>query len=255
MTAFPISVPYAHDRAQRGTVDGPRALQRHLAHGPLGDRLPDHEFYAEPVSISPRAESARPHLERGADVGLPPIFFGGDHSITYELVRASLDQFGPLDLVVLDAHSDVQGNESEITPWNVIRRVHEDFSAQVAIVHVGFRDLDRIDLESRASTVLTQRDHLRRGHGQFIEDLRASLSGRPVYLSIDVDVLDPAYLGGVRAPIAGGLSTAECLDIINALQGCVAVADLVEFDHERRAHGDLLVLCELFGAIARAGGA
>ncbi len=255
MIAFPISVPYAYDTVHRGTIDGPGAFRRHLARGPLGDRLPDHRFYAHPVVISPQAESASPHLARGAEVGLAPIFFGGDHSITYELVLASIDQFGPLDLVVLDAHSDVQGNESKITPWNVIRRLHEDLGAQVSICHVGFRDLDRIELACHATTVLSRRDHLRFGHGQLIKDLQASLSGRPVYLSVDVDVLDPAYLRGVRAPIAGGLSTGECLDVIDALQGHIAVADLVEFDYERRADGDFLVLSELFGAMARAGSA
>jgi agmatinase len=167
-------------------------------------------------------------LERGDRV----LALGGDHSVTYPLVRAHARYFPSLTILHLDAHPDLydslDGNRfSHACPF---ARIMEDGLA-ARLVQVGIRTLNS-----------QQRDQAER-FGVEIIDMRDWSRGRrpdvsgPFYLSLDLDALDPAYAPGVSHHEPGGLTTREVIDLLHTLPGPLLGADLVEFNPVRDAAG------------------
>ncbi|GHJ24475.1 hypothetical protein TPA0909_60890 [Streptomyces albus] len=98
----------------------------------------------------------------------------------------------------------------------------------------GKRDLD--DDAKMGFGIVTSSDVMRRGVDEVVDQLRQRIGSRPLYLSVDIDVLDPAHAPGTGTPEAGGLTSRELLEIIRGLADCHLVsADLVEvapaYDH------------------------
>lgn len=167
-------------------------------------------------------------LAEGARV----ISLGGDHSITYPIIRAFGKRFSNLNILQLDAHPDLydelDGNRhSHACPF---ARIMEDGLAG-RLVQVGVRTLTG-----------HQRDQARR-FGVEIVDMRSierasaiAFQG-PVYLSLDMDCLDPAFAPGVSHHEPGGMSTREVLGIIQNLTGRLVGADIVEYNPERDLNG------------------
>jgi len=157
--------------------------------------------------------------------GLSPISLGGDHSITYPVVRAFARRYKDLSILHFDAHPDIydnyQGNRnSHASPF---ARIMEQTIVK-RLVQVGIR----------ASTA-DQREQVRKFGVESIE--MRTLSGSvqlefdsPVYISFDVDALDPAFAPGVSHREPGGLSTRQAIDLIQRLKGRVVGADIVEFN-------------------------
>ncbi len=178
---------------------------------------------------------ADPHgiIEAGAakliSRGVTPIFLGGDHSISWALLRAVRPAFPRLTVLHLDAHPDLYDNfdndpHSHASPF---ARVMEASLAD-SLMQVGIRTLNR-----------HQREQARR-FGVEIVPMRAGLEAMltavrrlegPVYLSLDIDVLDPAFAPGIGHPEPGGLTTRELLSIIQAIPpGALVAADVVELN-------------------------
>jgi len=163
-------------------------------------------------------------LERGASV----LAIGGDHAITYPIIRAYSKKFNKLNILHLDAHPDLyeeyQGNRlSNACPF--ARIMEENLAAR--LVQVGIRTLNP-----------HQRDQAQRFGVEIVEmrDFHTELSFRlksPVYLSLDLDVLDPAYAPGVSHHEPGGLSTREVLKLIQGLRVPLVGADVVEYNPDR----------------------
>jgi arginase len=157
--------------------------------------------------------------------GLSPISLGGDHSITYPIVRAFARKYKDLSILHFDAHPDLydnyQGNRfSHASPF---ARIMEQKIAK-RLVQVGIR-----------TTTAHQREQVRKFSVETIE--MRSLIGNvqlefdsPVYISFDVDALDPAFAPGVSHREPGGLSTRQAIDLIQRLKGKVVGADIVEFN-------------------------
>jgi arginase len=157
--------------------------------------------------------------------GLAPISLGGDHSITYPIVRAFARKYNNLSVVHFDAHPDIydnyQGNRnSHASPF---ARIMEQKLVK-RLVQVGIRTF-----------TAHQRDQVRKFGVETIE--MQQLSERlqlefdsPVYISFDVDALDPAFAPGVSHREPGGLSTRQAIDLIQRLRGRVVGADIVEFN-------------------------
>lgn len=168
-------------------------------------------------------------LERGACV----LAIGGDHAITYPIIRAYSKKFNNLNILHLDAHPDLydeyDGNRlSNACPF--ARIMEENLAAR--LVQVGIRTLNP-----------HQRDQARRFGVEIIEmrdfnpELSLEVKG-PVYLSLDLDVLDPAYAPGVSHHEPGGLSTREVLKLIQGLRAPLVGADIVEYNPD----GDLFAI-------------
>ena len=157
--------------------------------------------------------------------GLSPISLGGDHSITYPIVRAFARKFNNLSVLHFDAHPDLydsyQGNRnSHASPF---ARIMEQKLVK-RLVQVGIRTF-----------TAHQREQVRKFGVESIEmrhlrnDLKLEFDS-PVYISFDVDALDPAFAPGVSHREPGGLSTRQAIELIQQLKGQVVGADIVEFN-------------------------
>lgn len=161
-------------------------------------------------------------IERGAR----PLVLGGDHAITFPVIRAINSVHGPVNILHFDAHSDLyedyEGNPySHASPF---ARIMEKGLAQ-RLVQVGIRTLNQ-----------HQRQQVNR-FGVEVHEMRTldlASVGRdfegPVYISFDMDVLDPAFAPGVSHHEPGGLSTRDVLDVIQALNNRIIGADIVEYN-------------------------
>ena len=157
--------------------------------------------------------------------GLAPISLGGDHSITHPIVRAFARKYKDLSVLHFDAHPDIydsyQGNRnSHASPF---ARIMEQKLVK-RLVQVGIRTF-----------TVDQREQVRRFGVESIEmrNVTAGLQlefDSPVYISFDVDALDPAFAPGVSHREPGGLSTRQAIDLIQRLKGKVVGADIVEFN-------------------------
>jgi arginase len=157
--------------------------------------------------------------------GLMPISLGGDHSITYPIVKAFARKYKDLSILHFDAHPDIydnfQGNRnSHASPF---ARIMEDGLVK-RLVQVGIRTFTE-----------HQREQVRKFGVESIEmrnligNMQLEFDG-PVYISFDIDALDPAFAPGVSHREPGGLSTRQAIDLIQRLKGKVVGADIVEFN-------------------------
>lgn len=232
-----IGIPYdASSSHLRGPAEAPplirAALRSPAGHawtealrdldGPMG--LGD----AGDLSLPGGAE-VRAAIEHGiaavlAD-GFRPLALGGDHSVTYPIVRAVSRVYAPLTILVVDAHPDLydefEGDRySHACPF---ARIMEEGQAG-RLVQVGIRAMNG-----------HQQAQARR-FGVEVMDMRAWLSGaRPhmdglFYLSIDLDGLDPAFAPGVSHRQPGGLSVRDVIALVQDVPGMLIGADIVEYN-------------------------
>jgi agmatinase len=161
-----------------------------------------------------------------ATAGDMPLVLGGDHSLTYPVVRALARRHGPLSILHFDAHPDLydelDGNRlSHACPF---ARIMEEGLA-LRLVQVGIRTMNapqRVQAERFAVEVHEMRTF---AAASFSPDL-----GAPAYLSFDMDALDPAFAPGVSHFEPGGLSVREALGIIQGLHLPLVGADIVEYN-------------------------
>jgi len=172
------------------------------------------------------------------------VTIGGDHTIALPLLRNAAKQHGPVALLHFDAHLDTWDTYfgAAYTHGTPFRRAFEEGILDVtALSHVGTRgplygkkDLD--DDVSFGFGIVTSADIFRNGVDATVEGLRERIGDRPLYISIDIDVLDPAHAPGTGTPEAGGMTSRELLEIIRGFRGMNIVgADVVEvapaYDH------------------------
>jgi agmatinase len=171
------------------------------------------------------------------DAGVFPLALGGDHSITLAELRALARRDGPLCLVQLDSHPDTWDEyfgQRYFHGSTFKRAVEEGLLDAGASVQAGIRGSnygagDLGDAESLGFTVVPS-EELRQLGGEGYGDLvREKVGARPVFLSFDIDFLDPAFAPGTGTPEVAGFSTAEALAFLRALRGLNLVgADVVE---------------------------
>lgn len=192
--------------------------------------LGDLDIPGEPGYRREIEEAARAVLDRG---GIP-LAIGGDHSVSYPLIRAVASAAGPARIVHLDAHGDLydilDGNRySHATPF---ARVMEEGAAS-GLVQIGVRSLTRHQREQAQRFGVEQLEMRHFDLPRVVESLPAG----PVYLSVDLDVLDPAFAPGVSHHEPGGMSVRELLAILHALEGPIIAADVVELNPLRDQAG------------------
>jgi agmatinase len=162
---------------------------------------------------------------------------GGDHSVTLAELRVLAGKHGPLALLQLDAHGDTWDEyfgQRYFHGTTFLRAAEEKVIDPAASVQAGLRGslFEDGDLESARELgfAVIPCDQLRTlGPGGYASLARERIGTRPVFISFDVDVLDPAFAPGTGTPEVGGLSTAEALALLRALRGINLVgADVVE---------------------------
>lgn len=172
------------------------------------------------------------------------IALGGDHTISLPLLRAAAERHGPVALLHFDAHLDTWDTYfgAEYTHGTPFRRAFEEGIIDTeALSHVGTRGplYGKKDLEDDRRFgfgIVTSADVYRQGVDEIIGKLRDRIGDRPLYISIDIDVLDPAHAPGTGTPEAGGLTSRELLEILRGFTGLNLIgADVVEvapaYDH------------------------
>lgn len=183
-------------------------------------------------------------LELTAD-GAGLLAIGGDHTIALPLLRAAAERAGsPVALLHFDAHLDTWDTYfgaayTHGTPFR--RAAEEGLLATEAACHVGTRGplYGRKDLDDDTRLgfgIVTSADVYRQGADAVAARLAERIGDRPLYLSVDIDVLDPAHAPGTGTPEAGGMTSRELLEILRGLRGANLVgADVVEvapaYDH------------------------
>jgi agmatinase len=193
------------------------------------------------------------------------VAIGGDHTIALPLLRATAARHGPVALVHFDAHLDTWDTYfgapyTHGTPFR--RAVEEGLLAMDASAHVGIRGplygaADLSEDKALGFSIVSTADVARHGVDQAIDRVRERVADRPVYLSVDIDVLDPAHAPGTGTPEPGGLTTRELQLILRGLTGLNLVGgDIVEvapaYDHaELTALAAANVGYELLGLLAR----
>ncbi|MGD9239947.1 MAG: agmatinase [Desulfobacterales bacterium] len=156
------------------------------------------------------------------------VSLGGDHAITYPIIKAFHKRFGQLEIVQLDAHPDLydtyEGNRfSHACPF---ARIMEERLAS-RLIQIGIRALNphqQQQAERFGVEIITI--------PQYDNAARIQLTG-PLYLSIDLDVLDPAFAPGVSHHEPGGLTTRQVIELIQQLQAPFVGADIVELNPKR----------------------
>jgi agmatinase len=167
-----------------------------------------------------------------------PVALGGDHAITYPVVKAFAKKYPRLSVLHFDAHPDIydefQGNRySHACPF---ARIMEERLVE-RLVQVGIRTAtghQREQIERFGVEVVEMKD--------FRDDLRLEFD-TPVYISFDIDGLDPAFAPGVSHREPGGLSTRQALNVIQRLKADVVGADIVEFNPRMDSTGLTATVC------------
>jgi len=172
------------------------------------------------------------------------LSLGGDHTIALPLLRVAARRFGPLAVLHFDAHLDTWDTYfgAAYTHGTPFRRASEEgLLDRSRCLHVGTRgplyaDTDLSDDSDLGFQVIPSTDFTVQGIAEITDRMKRRLGAGPVYVSVDVDVLDPCHAPGTGTPEAGGLSSRELLALLRALSDLDVVgADIVEvapaYDH------------------------
>jgi len=220
-----------------------------------------------PFSIDSAMRQISDHADELVRGGRKVIAIGGDHTVALPMLRSVVREHGPVALVHFDAHLDTWDTyfDAPVTHGTIFRRAFEEnLLVEDHSVHVGIRgpiygqaDLDddrRFGFRTiRASDVDTL------GVSGAIQAIVERVEDLPVYLSIDIDVLDPAFAPGTGTPEAGGLSNRELLRVLRGLTAINLIGgDVVEvapaYDHaEITSIAAATVIFDMITLLSRAG--
>ena len=202
------------------------------------------DIAVNPFSIGDAVETLDQGASKFVEAGTRLVTLGGDHTIALPLLRSLYRKHGPIALLHFDAHLDTWDTYfgepyTHGTPFR--RAVEEGILDTEAIAHVGTRGplYGKRDLEEDRRFgfgIVTAADVLRKGVDEIADSLRQRIGNRPLYVSVDIDVLDPAHAPGTGTPEAGGITSRELLEILRGLADLNLVgADVVEvapaYDH------------------------
>jgi guanidinobutyrase len=180
-------------------------------------------------------------IEKGVDeileAGCKPLTLGGDHTLTLPILRAMAKVHGPVALIQVDAHADINDEMfgekiAHGTPFR--RAVEEGLLATDKVFQIGLRgsgySAEDFDWpRQQGFTVVQAEECWNKSLAPLMEQVRATIGSHPVYLTYDIDSLDPAFAPGTGTVEIGGLTTWQALEIIRGCRGLDLVGgDLVE---------------------------
>jgi len=171
------------------------------------------------------------------EAGVFPLAMGGDHSVTLPELRVLARRHGPLALVQLDAHTDTWESyfgQKYFHGTTFKRAAEEELLAPAASVQAGMRGplyaAEDLEVSRGLGFTVVESEQLRAlGPDRYARLVRERVGERPVFLSFDIDFLDPAFAPGTGTPEIAGFSTAEAVAFVRALRGINLVGcDVVE---------------------------
>lgn len=144
------------------------------------------------------------------------VTFGGDHFVTYPLLKAHAEKYGPLALIHFDAHVDTWPDDGDRLDHGsmFLRALREGLIDPQCSVQIGIRSFSEDDY---GFTVMSSPWVAENGIRATILEIQRVVGRRKAYLTFDIDCLDPAFAPGTGTPVAGGLSSLEALTIVRAL--------------------------------------
>lgn len=169
--------------------------------------------------------------------GCIPLTLGGDHTLSYPILRAMAEKHGPVGLIHVDAHADINEHMfgeliAHGTPFR--RAVEAGVLDTRRCIQIGLRGTgyaaDDFDWSRQQGFRVVQAEECwHKSLAPLMAEVRAQMGDGPVYLSFDIDSLDPSIAPGTGTPEIGGLSTIQALEIIRGCKGLKMVGcDLVE---------------------------
>ena len=249
-----LGIPFdANSSYLRGPAQAPQAIRDELYSGSsnlwtedgidLGRKGTFHDAgdIAIPDDDSATFVAIEAAVKETLDLGHPLICLSGDHSVTYPTIKAFSSKYPDLTILHFDAHPDLydelDGNRlSHACPF---ARIMEERLAR-CLVQVGVRTINSHQLTQAGKygvEVVTMRNLQRFAEVRFES---------PLFISLDVDVLDPAFAPGVSHYEPGGMSVREVLRCIQGLAIPVVGADIVEYNPTRDLHGQTAMVCAKF---------
>ena len=232
----------ASDHANMATELGVE-LGRDITLEDLGN-LPLDETEGDVARISAAAAAS-------AEAGSTPIFLGGDHMVTYPIVAGLTEVHGPVNILHFDAHPDIYDDfeGDPLSHASPFARIMEKGLAR-QLVQVGIRTLNRHCREQAARFGVEIVEMCK-----FYADT-VPIPRSPLYVSIDLDALDPAFAPGVSHHEPGGLSVRDILSVLHRTRWPIIGADVVEYNPTRDINGMTAVVAakfvkELAGLAAR----
>ncbi|HEV2655683.1 MAG TPA: agmatinase [Ktedonobacteraceae bacterium] len=258
-----LGIPFdAHSSYLRGPALAPARMREALYNGSsnlwtedgmdLSDAFHDAGDLAFPADITSIYAEIERVVRDILALGYPLICLGGDHSITYPIMRGFQDSFADITILHFDAHPDLYDNlDGPLSHACQFARIMEDGLAR-RLVQVGIRTINGHQLEQAQKfgvEVITMRNLAR---------LASLKLESPLYISFDLDVLDPAFAPGVSHYEAGGMSVREVLTIIQELRVPIVGADIVEYNPIRDHQTQTAMVCgkmlkEITAAMLRRG--
>ena len=166
-----------------------------------------------------------------------PLTLGGDHTLTWPILRAMRNRYGPVALVHVDAHADINDEMfgEKVAHGCPFRRAWEDGCLindkvfQIGLRGTGYSPDDFNWARDKGWRVIQAEDCWHKSLSPLMEEIRAKIGDAPVYLTYDIDSLDPAYAPGTGTVEVGGLTSVQGLEIIRGMAGLNIVGgDLVE---------------------------
>lgn len=255
-----LGVPFDGSTSYRGgTRFGPRAIREQslllwgynnaLGVAPLQQlRVVDYgDVSVVPVSVQDTHRAIETQATTILQAGAKLLTLGGDHSIALPLLRAHAKKHGPVAVLHFDAHPDTWDTEfgqhkySHGTPFR--RAIEEGLIDTEAYIQLGIRGptagpQDYLDAIGLGARMITFDEFSRLGATAVLDEVRERIGTRPVYVSFDIDAIDPAFAPGTGTPEIGGFSSYQVLQLLRGLVGLNFIGfDLVEvsppFDHSQ----------------------
>ena len=201
----------------------------HIAVADYGDCFIDYGF---PQHVVEKVEA---HADGILESGAKMLTIGGDHFVTYPLLRAHAKKYGPLSLIHFDAHVDTWADDGERLDHGsmFLRAVREGIVDPSRSVQVGIRTFND---KTYGYTILSAPWVHQNGVEATVAEIKRVVGMNRAYLTFDIDCLDPCYAPGTGTPVAGGLSSAQALEILRSLGDLDLIAmDVMEvapaYDH------------------------
>ena len=202
------------------------------------------DIAANPFDIEEAISSIHKSYDQLSERAKKIVTIGGDHTITLPILRSLKAKHGPISVVHFDAHLDTWDSYfgADYTHGTTFRRASEEgLLDPEGCMHIGIRGplyaaKDLTDDKALGFQIFSSVEFQDLGVNAAIEKMKERVGNRPVYISIDIDVLDPAHAPGTGTPEAGGLTSRELLSVLRATAGMNVIgADIVEvapaYDH------------------------